>query len=574
MSRKNGFDDKKKNNGPGRDYSRFDNPPSFYRNNPDFENGERSNSLRPIDNKNSKRLVEPIGNKPVTNNVVDIEPKIRQKKAQRKTTSRTDVFVLTICLVLFTLSVGGSLFKFLTQEHIATMIVPHGSVDLPRVISGIIVREETVYTSSANGEVVYSVANLEKVKKGSMVCSIENPSDTSALVAQSQELSKKIIEMQSMRGDVSAVSSDIVLINNKMKTEIDSSLLKMSSTNVTPLYSLKEALNLNIKLRNEKLLNENNGSVKQFVDEYRQYTGKIDESRAPIIAVAGGIVSYSLDGFEDVITLENIKDLTKEQTTMKVNMDSFSTKREVKPDDNVFKIIESNNWYIAAYIENDLVHDWGTGNNIKLYIDKNGDYIEHNFKVDLLHKGESESYVVLKSDKQILDFLDMRTVSFKTYDSVHSGIKIPESAICERTFLKIPVSFVYKIRDNNVVDKKVGDLTEQITIHTKTIRTAQYEEDYVYIMQDFDNIRRGDTIVMNGNPDQSYVIDDIITSSGIFRTNTGLATFVSINTEGMINGSKGYVILDSNGNNGGVKLYDRIVTDVANNFVKEGAIIN
>ena len=574
MSRKNGFDDRKKNNGSGRDYSKFENPPSFYRNNPDFKNGERSNSLRPVDSSSSTRLVEPIRNKLPGNNVVDIEPKIRQKKAQRKTTSRADIIVLTICLVLFTLSVGGSLFKALTKEDIAVMVVPNGSVDIPRIIDGIIIREETMYSSAAEGEVVYNVTNLEKVKKGSMVCSIENLSDTSALVAQSQELSKKIIEMQNMRTDVSAVSSDVTLINNKMKAEIDSSLLKMASTNISPLYSLKEALNLNIKLRNEKLLNENNGSVKQFVDEYRQFTGKIDESRAPIYAAEGGIVSYSPDGFEDVLTIENMQDLTKEQTTMKVNADSFSTKREVRPEDNVFKIIESNNWYIAAFIENDLVHDWGTGNNVKLYIDKNGEYVEHIFKIELLRKGETESYVIFKSDKQLLDFLDMRTVSFKTFDSVYSGIKIPESAICERTFLKIPVSFVYEIRDNKVVNKQVGETIEQIKINTKTIRTAQYEEEYVYIMQDFDNIRRGDTIVMEGDREQTYVIDEIITSSGVFRTNTGLATFVSINTEGMINGSKGYVILNPTANNNGVALYDRIVTDVANRFVKEGAIIN
>jgi len=573
MSRKNDSDDKKNNNnGSGRDYSKFDNPPSYYRNAQGAKPSERSSSARISDRENSKQPEQPRRKKRPSSNVVDIEPKIRQRQAKSKT-SRTDLFVLTVCLVLFTLSVGGSLFKFLTQEHVATMVVPHGSVDLPRIVNGIIIREETLYQSGAEGEVVYSVANLEKVKKGSMVCSIENPSDTMALAAQSQELSKKIIEMQSMRGDVSSVSSDIHLINNKMKDEIDSSLLKMSSADITPLYGLKEALNLNIKLRNEKLLSENNSAAKQLVDEYRQYTGKIDESRAPIIAEQGGIVSYSIDGFEDVLTLENIKDITKEQTTMTVKSDVLSTKREVKPDDTVFKIIESNNWYIAAYIENDLVYEWGESNNVRLYIDKNGDYIAHSFKIDTLRKGETESYVILKSDKQLLDFLDMRTVSFKTYDSVHSGIKIPESAICERTFLKIPLSFVYEIRDNSVVNKKIGDSMEQVKINTKTLRTALYEEGYVYIMQDFDNIRRGDTIVMENDPEQVYVIDEIVTSSGIFRTNTGLATFVSINTDGMVRGNKGYVILDSSGNNGGVKLYDRIVTDVAGNFVREGDII-
>jgi hypothetical protein len=94
-------------------------------------------------------------------------------------------------------------------------------------------------------------------------------------------------------------------------------------------------------------------------------------------------------------------------------------------------------------------------------------------------------------------------------------------------------------------------------------------------LQDFDNIRIGDTIVMDEGDEAGYVISELESSQGVFRTNTGLATFVSISTEGMIEGGKGYVILDSEANSGnnGLKIYDRIVSDTVNSFIKEGDIV-
>ncbi|MCL2565924.1 MAG: hypothetical protein FWE24_08990 [Defluviitaleaceae bacterium] len=554
-----------------RDDKGFDKPPSYHLNN---KNNWESKNLR-----SSSKSTEPSAAN-IPENVVPIKKKEIRRKPSSKVAKgrrirRTDMAVLTIALMLFTLALGFSLIRYITRGHTEIAVVGYGSVNITRVMNGIIVRDETVYTAPASGEVVFNVADGERVRRGAVVSSIENTSGITPLVAQSEELSRRIIDMQNLREDISIVSEEVAGINDNIRIDLDSRLLGLSYGNRETLYAFRNSLDQNIAMRNDRLLNENTGALRPLVDEHRQYASRIEENRTLIVATGGGIVSHRVDGFEDVLNPRSLGDITREQTRMYVGRDSFVQNRNVDTGDVVFKIVESNIWYIVAYIENDLITDWANGSAVRLYIEKGGGFAGHPFWVEDIRRGENESFVVLRTDRQIQDFLDMRTVSFKTYDSIYSGLKVPETAIVERMFLKIPRAYVETVRHNiEVVNRRAGSTIEQVSINTKVLRGIYREEGYVYIMQDFDNIRRGDVILLGSDDEIGYTIDELVSARGVFRTNTGIATFVSVNTEGMMSGDQGYVILDPYNNRGGIIQQDRIIRDAVSEFIREGAIVN
>lgn len=546
------------------DKRRFDKPPSYYLNNK--KNGQ---------NTSSHKDTEPSKDD-LPENVVQMkkrEPRDPPPRGRRA--DRTDMIVVTISLVLFTLAIGGSLVRYMTRAQPEIAVVGYGSVNITRITNGIIVRDERLYTAPLPGEVVFHVADGERVRRGTEVSSIENSAGIIPLAARSDELSRRIIDMQGLREDISAVSNEVAAINENIRMDLDSRLISLSYGNREVLYNFRDSLEQNITLRNDRLLNENTGAVRMLADEHRQYASRIEENRAFIVATGGGIVSHTVDGFENVLNPRNLNDITREQTRMYVGRDSFVQNRAVDTGDAVFKIIESNIWYIVAYIENDLTEGWINGSAVRLYIEKRGGFVGHPFWVADIRAGENESFVVLRTDRQIQDFLGMRTVSFKTYDSIYSGLKIPETAIVERMFLKIPQAYVDVVRHNiTVVTRRAGSTTEQVSINTKVLRGIYREEGYVYIMQDFDNIRRGDVILLGPEDETGYMIDELVSARGVFRTNTGVATFVSINTEGMIRGDQGYVILNPDYNRGGIIQQDRIIRDAVSEFIREGAIVN
>ena len=120
-----------------------------------------------------------------------------------------------------------------------------------------------------------------------------------------------------------------------------------------------------------------------------------------------------------------------------------------------------------------------------------------------------------------------------------------------------------------------GNIVE-VSINKKALRAEETKENYIYIMQDFNNIKRGDTIVNPENQEESYVIDEIVNAKGVFKANSGIATFTSIYTENMIDGKNGYIILspEEKGGSVGIKAYDIIVSDAKNNYINEGDKIN
>jgi len=557
----------------GRDGRSFDKPPSYYRNN------KKDTGFNKAD------FAEPASEK-VPENIVPMKTRERGQKQSSRALKKSprskgrrfggaDTIVLTISLILFTLAVGGSLFRYFSRGQQDIAVVGYGSVNLPRVLSGIIVRDETVYTAPVPGELVFAVANGERVSGGTVVSNVESSGNIAPLVAQSDDIAGRIIDLQNMREEISVVSDSVAFINENIRSDLDNRLLTLSTSNRDSFYSLRDSLEQNLTQRNDMLLSENTGALRNLVDEHRQFTQRIAEGRTPIVATGGGIVSHSVDGFEDVLRPGSLADISREQTRMQVSLEPFIPGRAVAAGDNVFKIINSNIWYVAAYIDNDLILDWRSGSAVRLYIEKNGEFVGHPFWVDSVRSGENESFVALRTDRQLQDFLNMRTISFKTYDSIYTGLKIPESSITERSFLKIPESYVEIVRHNvSVVNRQAGSGIEQVTINAKVLRGLHREDGYVYILQDFDNIRRGDTILLDADDEVGYVIDELATAQGVFRTNTGIATFVSINTEGMIRGVEDYVILDPESNRGGIRQHDRIIRDAVTRFIREGDIIN
>ncbi|WP_250227747.1 HlyD family efflux transporter periplasmic adaptor subunit [Anaeropeptidivorans aminofermentans] len=562
-----------------------------------INNGNSRNGKRPV-KKPVRKVPESRKSPPARastkgpereNNVVPFNA--RKRAAAKRASATRDLIIMITALALFSISVGGTIYKYATKKDIATMVVPMGSVDIPRVINGIIIRDEAVYRSNAGGNVDFWVADKQKVKSGTVVCSIKNPETTKALENQSEILSQKILDMQSLRTEVSAFTHDVSNINKKIKSDIDKNLFLLSGDDFSAVYKLKDSVEKNINKRNELLLSEGKGSLESYVNENRQYSEKLSQSIATVSVTEGGIVSYVVDGFEELLNFSNMDQVRKEETVMQIVPKISERVKEASEGSEVFKIVKSNEWYIASYIENDLTLNWKESDTVKLYLDKDGEYMGIDFKIEELERREKESFVLFKSNKQMYDFLDMRSVSFKTYDSIYSGIKIPENAITERTFLKIPEDYVINSKGRDVVYKLINDKTEEVAISMKSLRLNEDKGGYVYVMQDFNNIKRGDTVIMPekekdsegeenapaaNNLEKTYVIDEIVVSKGVFKANSGIASFTSISTEGMTKGNNGYVILPASpeGSASGIKIYDIIVSDAVNNYIQEGDRIN
>lgn len=273
----------------------------------------------------------------------------------------------------------------------------------------------------------------------------------------------------------------------------------------------------------------------------------------PVTADAGGIIFFETDGFEflnpqNMLTLTSLPGYAEESA------------------DNLFKIISSNVWHIAAFIENERAY---LLSNITHIFIKGQDFRRVAVTVNTLERREGHTFVIFSLRDFMADYLDKRHINFTLTPPEYIGLQIPQTALVNRTFLMIPRNFIYG-EDNFHINRLNENITISIPIRPRILLNQEPVADYVFITQDFAYIRLGDQITKNG---EIYTINQVVTDTGVFRVNNGVAAFTGVNITGILEFGEYFLLNPELNQISGLSIHDRIIQDAFNYFVYEGQII-
>ena len=441
---------------------------------------------------------------------------------------------------------------FINKPSVGVETVNYGSIDVPATLRGIIVRDEVVVESSMEGTPEYNYSENEKVAKNALVCTVKNTGTTQVIEDEIREIDKGILEIQKNRKDFSLFKEDIVRTEKNIENAIDSTLYKFINYNISDVYSLKNQVQTQINLRNQIWLAENTKSTAELSAERDQYESQLQVSQEAIRTNYSGIFSLKIDNFEEIVTPQVRKDISPEQIKMNVQPQYISKSLDVSSGSPLFKIVKSNTWYVVSNVPNEVSASWKEGDYLDIYTTVDDEEKTVQVKIESMDIGDSSTYVVFVTSRNLIDFLELRTMYFSVKESVYSGFKVPNAAIVERTFLKIPKTFLSNSLDEQGVIKRTssGDTFQRIKI-------ANSDENYVYVLQDFDSLKIGDVIVGVGEEAQTYTIGEVATYKGVYVANSSIAEFTVIDILGQ---NSDYSIVNAE-SQFGIKVYDKIVSD-------------
>jgi len=498
-----------------------------------------------------------------TNNKTNGAQKIK-KTPKPKIKFHSGIAVLIFSFAAVIVYAAGMAAKTLAKTEIPTMVVKIDSVSMPKLIDGVVIREESVVFSPDKGAVELLKIEKEKIKKGEAVARIKDPSGAYTLEADLVNLDNSLFELQKKRDAYSFFSPEVERINKEIKTEIDKNVYKYINMDPADMYELKKFIDAEIYTRNQIMLSENKGAASALYTERATYTAELSKYVKDVQAVSGGVVYYTVDGFEEEYNFASKDSLTEQQVTAKPEFTTVYAGKNVDYGDAVFKIVTSNEWYIAAYIDNDLMDGLRANNAKTIYIETDNGYADLEAMVSSVVKGEKDSYVLFKMTKYMHDYMHMRNVRFKLDNDVRRGLKVPAEAVVNRTFIKIPEDYIDL--DNKVI-KSAEDKDETVTV-VPFRSGADSDEGYVYISLDISRLNLNDTLKRDGFP--PYTISATASIRGVYTANDGITRFREIYEDDPLL-SGGYYLLDTI-KNPGIRAYDRIVTDASNTY--DGQIIN
>jgi len=482
----------------------------------------------------------------------------RAKAINRSTTILAGLFFVVVLVYLV-----QTVFAFMTTPDIPTDMIRMGSAETPHIIEGIIIRDETVYTAGRDGVVQFYVNNYGRVRPGSLVSSIQNVQSVNDIRYSIAQVEQEIIRLHDIQGNLSAADPAVQRINSLIQNMVDNRLSRHINLNIVEAYALRDDIVQNINMRNQLIVAENMGLRAEPSINHQMLTYELDANRLGINIGAGGIMAPIIDGFEEDLTFTSMYYLSREQTRENVDFNRIIPRREVAYGDSVFKIINSNRWYIAAYIPNELIEGWSVGSTQTIYME--GRPKNLSVRVHHMTPGFEDTFVIFRSGEYMIDFLDTRSVFFRTTDTISHGIRIANSAITERSHLAVPLDAIHERETMRYVVRVIGEDDMEIPI-----MLVDQDDRFAFVPDNIEFLTLGSILRERENPSATRMISDYRLITGVFRVNVGIADFVPVILPEDDAALGVYSILDP-ALNTRLQLYDHIVINAA--LVNDGDII-
>ena len=479
-----------------------------------------------------------------------------QIRKKRKRTKSNPMRMIIVVLAMVGIYMIGQIGSFVSKRSdINVETVSYGTINTPNIYNGLILREEYVVNSTRAGQPFYQYSQGDYVPKGSVVCTIKDIESTNALEEKLDKIDKNILESQKKRTDLSAFSEDISRLENSVARSVDAYAGRAMKSNLSYMYTMKSQVVSFMDQRNEIWLTENVESLSQLTEERNAYEKQLAENMSALAASEAGVLCLSYDGLEESLHPDMAAEVTEKQIGDS-KTEYISKAKGVQEGDPLFKIVESNKWYIVAYFPNTDVAGWEAQTAKRLNMIAEDGTLSVRALVESVEVGEKKTKVVFSTYEYMDEFMENRTVSFSLDSTVAEGLKIPNDAIVEKSLLKIPRECLTESMGANGVMVLKGN-----TGQFHEIKTLAGDEQAVYIEQTENSVKMGD-VLQQGTEETAaqYTVSESKPYAGVYVANSSMAKFVVVE---ILEQNQEYAIVKA-GTITGLQPYDTIVSDAKN----------
>lgn len=421
-------------------------------------------------------------------------------------------------------------WNYFHDEHISIYEVNETSIADDSTLTGFILREETVVYSEQEGYINFYHADQSKVGKKEVIYTIDKNGTVNDLLEQVQS-------------DHQTTSSDI----QKLREVISD---YYSNYNQANYYTVKD---FHYDIENtifEQSRSNLYSDIKKQLSEAEK-SNEIVKSKA----AKPGVISYSVDGYED-ITLDRINpDLFKDTTS--VEREQLSSSEKVAADVPVYKLVTSDEWKIVVPLTDDLAQKLKDQTSVRITVKK--DQVSFNCALSF-QENSGTQFAVLTLGRYMGRYLNDRYLDIELNLNAATGYKIPNSSIIKKKMTVVPKGYITngseKPGEATVpgVLKVTYDKSGKETQSFVSVENASVKDDKYYVNDTI--LAPGDTIVDPATT-QLVTLNTQESVEGVYCVNTGYCQFRKIEK---VYENNEYTIVSPN-TSGGISNYDHIVVN-------------
>ena len=328
--------------------------------------------------------------------------------------------IINIVLIAILLYVFYAIYLLIKQPtNIFT--IEEGNLYQEETDVGYVIRNEKVVKGNnyKNG-MMQIKAEGEKAAKDENIFRYYSSNEEN-LKKKIEELDGKIQEV--MINDKNLLTAaDMKLLEN----QIDEKVQDINQiTDVAKLVEYKKEINdlVTKKAQIAGNLSPKGSYLNQLIEERKGYESQLNSGAEYVKAPMSGIVSYKVDGLEEILNPDSFSSLSKEYLE---NL-NLKTGKIVATSEESGKIIDNFSCYIATISSSAEAKEAQIGQKVTVRLSNN---IEIPAIITNIMKEDSEQIViVLKIEEQINELINYRKITFSLIWWNAKGLKVPNQAI-------------------------------------------------------------------------------------------------------------------------------------------------
>ncbi len=303
----------------------------------------------------------------------------------------------------------------------------NGTLYLEETNIGYIIRNEQVVKGNNYKNGMEQIKNEgEKTAKGDSIYRYYSQNEEN-LKKQISKLDEEIQEVLKGQKNISSPT---------LENQLDQKIEMLSKiTDVSKIVEYEKQISDTIT-RKAKISGEASAAGTHLRELYNQrtaYEEQLNSGAEYIIAPNSGIVSYKVDGLEEMLTPNNFSALSKEF----LEGLKLKTGQLIATNDECGKIIDSSNCYIVTISSSEKAKEAKIEDKVKIRL-SNNKTIDSKIAY-ISQENEDEMLIVLEIDREINELTDYRKISFDLIWWSSTGLKVPNQAIVEENGLNYVV---------------------------------------------------------------------------------------------------------------------------------------
>lgn len=345
-----------------------------------------------------------------------IDLKEERKKKNRKNFIMKVISVVTIIYIIYAI-------YLIVKTPKDTITVETGTLTVEESATGYIIRDETIVKGKNYKNGIYQIISEgERAAKNQTIFRYYGKSEDE-LQAKIDEIDGKIQEALEKQENT-ILNADI----KNLETQLDEKIqILKNTTDVQALAEYKKEIS-EIMLKKAKIAGESSQSgsyIKKLIAQREEYETELMDGSEYIQAPVSGVVSYRVDGLEEILTVSGIESLTAQSLE---ELDA-KTGKIVSTSNESAKIIDNFGCYIATVLDSDTAKEAEQGDTVKITL-SSGTAINATI-YSITEQENGKMLIVFKLSTLNDELISYRKISFNITWWSYSGIKVPNNAILE-----------------------------------------------------------------------------------------------------------------------------------------------